>query len=56
MIEFIEFIANFYNQFIAMFEQHPINVGGINVSLIEILLGFLVLSIVTTVVWKGAKG
>lgn len=56
MIQFVEFLSNFYNQFIGMFNQHRIDVGGISVSPIEILIGFLILSIITTIVWKGAKG
>lgn len=55
MYEFIQMLSNFLSRVMNVLGTAIFDIGGVVVSLSDILLGFLALSIVITVFWKGAR-
>ena len=56
MTGFLQLLSNFFNGIFAVLNVHLFDIGGVNVTLSEILLGFLALSLCISVFWKGARG
>ncbi len=56
MFDFIVLISNFFSNIIDVLKTAVFNLGGVTVSLVDIIIGFVVLSIIITVFWKGARG
>lgn len=56
MTEFIRFIKDGIIDISSMLNDFEINISGMEVSLFELFLGFVALSIVISVFWKGARG
>lgn len=56
MYNFFEFIADFLNDLVDALNMYAFNIGGISVTLWGILLGFLCLSIIISLFWKGGRG
>ena len=55
MFEFIAMLSNLWKSIIALFDSHPINIAGYNVSLLSLIFAFLVIGFAISYFWKGAK-
>ena len=55
MYNFFQILGNFLSNIFSVLNSAVFDIGGVSVSLTDILLGFLALSIIITVFWKGAK-
>lgn len=56
MSEFFSFFILMWQRLIGSLESVRFDVFGIDASLFQILIGFILLSIVIGVFWKGARG
>lgn len=56
MWEFVLWLKNAFNALVNTFNAYHFSFGGIDVTLYEIMLGLLCMSIVISVFWKGARG
>lgn len=56
MYSFFELLGTFFSNIFSVLNTAVFDIGGVVVSLSDILLGFLGLSIIITVFWKGARG
>lgn len=56
MWNFILWLKNAFYAITDLFNEYHFNFGGLDVTLFEIMLGCLCLSIVISVFWKGARG
>lgn len=56
MQTFFDLMFNFMNNFVNTIGQYKFNFYGLNVSIVDIILGFIVMSMVVSVFWKGARG
>lgn len=56
MAEFISFFISMWQGLIGSLDSVRFDVFGIEASLFQILIGFILLSIVMGVFWKGARG
>ncbi len=54
MLEWIDFLTLQFAKMYNLLNSMVLNVGGINVGFMDVIIGFLALSIVVTVFWKGA--
>lgn len=50
--DFFDLISSFYG----VFNSVSFVIAGITVGLLDIMIGFLCISMIVTVLWKGAKG
>lgn len=55
MLEFFTLLRNYMLAIIAEIDKHPLQIGNFRVSLFALIFAFLVISIVVSVFWKGAK-
>lgn len=55
MWQFIIFIRNSIASISDMLNEFSFDFGGINVSLFELLIGFIALGLIISVFWKGAR-
>lgn len=55
MMEFFNLLGKFWKDIIAAFDNHPLQIGNYSVSLFAVIFAFLVISIVASVFWKGAR-
>lgn len=53
---FFDKFFGFMRDFLYMLHSYKMYVFGVHISLFEILLGFLLTSLVISVFWKGARG
>lgn len=56
MTQFFESLITFYQNIATTLMQYSFDVFGINVSIFHLLIGFILVSIVITVFWRGARG
>lgn len=56
MFQFLEMITQYFGNLFNLLDDYSFDFGGVNASLLSILLGFLALSILISVFWKGARG
>lgn len=56
MSTFFDLVFNFMHNFVATLGSYKFNFYGLNVSIVDIILGFIVMSMVVSVFWKGARG
>lgn len=56
MYEFIQFLVLQLNNVISVCNSYRFNIGSVSVSFIEIMIGFVALSMIVSIAWKGAKG
>ena len=56
MYAFIQMVGNFFANIFNLLNTVSFYFGGVTVSYSELLLGFIGISIVITVFWKGARG
>jgi len=56
MQRFFEMFFGFYNDLFSLLNSYKISAFGANVSLLMIFGVFIILSMVITLFWKGAKG
>lgn len=56
MQQFFEMFVDWFNQLFALLNSYTIEAFGVNVSLLVIYGAFIVLSMVISLFWKGAKG
>lgn len=56
MTQVFEFMRNMVASAIQTFDTFKINIGGINVGLIQLMIGMIAISIVVSALWKGVKG
>lgn len=54
MLEFFDFLVVMWERLCNLLETISFNLGGLQVGLFSIFLGFLVFSIIIKVFWKGA--
>lgn len=54
MLQWVDFLTVQFNNFFNLLNQIRFDIVGVQVGFADILLGFLILSIVATVFWKGA--
>lgn len=55
MLEFATFLSQFFASFLGLLDSYCFDFGGFFVSLWDILVGLIVLSLATAVFWKGAR-
>ena len=55
MLDFISMLADFWKSIFFVFDSHPLNIGGIEVSLTALIFAFLVIGFAISYFWKGAK-
>lgn len=55
MGEFFELFGNFWKSIFNLLNQYSFDFNGISVSLSAIMFVFLVVGLVVTVFWRGAK-
>lgn len=55
MFEFLDFVVNGIERIGSLLNQYKFYVAGINVSILDLLIGFIVLAIIIAVFWKGAR-
>lgn len=56
MSEFITFLKDQLIDISNMLDMFSFDIFGVTVSIFELLLGFLVMSIIICLFWKGARG
>ena len=56
MTEFFEFFAQWMNNLLALLNSVTFRIFNFNVSLLYLLLGFIFVSMMLGIFWKGAKG
>ena len=56
MEEYVFFVVNQIACLSDMLDEFSFNISGMNVSIFELFIGFVALSIVISVFWKGARG
>lgn len=56
MSQFISFFITMWKSLINTLDSVRFDVFGVNASLFQILIGFILLAIVIAVFWKGARG
>lgn len=55
MYQFVTKIKDLYVEIFNILDTVVFDVEGMNVSFLDLIFGFLVISFVITVFWKGAK-
>lgn len=55
MYNFILLLFDFMHNIFRLLSQPVFNIGGVDVTLTEIFLGFMALSMLITVFWKGSR-
>lgn len=55
MYKFIELVRNFYGAVFNVLDTYLFEFDGMSVSIMDILLGFIIVAIVISVFWKGAR-
>ena len=52
---FLDFLVNFYKSFLGLFDTVTFTIGGISVSVLDVLLAVAAMSMVISIFWKGAR-
>lgn len=55
MFEFLSWFINLFNLIGNKLNQYTFPIGAVNVSILELFIGFIILGIVIAVFWKGAQ-
>ena len=55
MYQFIEFLRKSLADLASLLHDYHFDIGGLDVSLLELFLGFLAIGFVISVFWKGAR-
>lgn len=55
MWQFIQFIKTSLAQITGMLDKFSFDLGGINVSIFDLLIGFIGFGLIISVFWKGAR-
>lgn len=55
MWNFILFIRDGFAQITGMLDSFSFNLGGINVSIFDLFIGFVAMGLVIAVFWKGSR-
>lgn len=55
MLKFVEMIADFWKQIIAVFDRYPVQIGDFTVSVIWLIFAFIAVGFVVSYYWKGAR-
>lgn len=55
MAVFIDFVVDFYRSFLGLFDTVTFSIGGISVSVLDVLLAVAAMSMVISIFWKGAR-
>lgn len=55
MWEFILFIRDGIADLTGMLDSFSFNLGGINVTIFELFVGFIALGLIIAVFWKGSR-
>lgn len=55
MYEFVVFLADYIEEIGKLFHFYKFNIAGIQVSLLQLLIGIICLSFVISIFWKGAR-
>lgn len=56
MVDAIESIFFLYDDIFNLFNQYSFNIWGVNVSILDLILGCLILSFSVSFLWRGARG
>lgn len=56
MTDAINTLFDFMNSFLEEINLHTFEFYGFKIGLIDVIVGFLFISFVVTIFWKGAKG
>lgn len=57
MMAFLELVVSFFERVISKLDSVSImTVGAVSVSLFDLLLSFIVFSMIASIFWKGVKG
>ena len=56
MLDAIYFVFDFFTDIIELLSFYYFEIGGMAISLFDIMIGAVVLSMIITVFWKGARG
>lgn len=55
MLEFVNLISDFWSSVLGLFDRYPIKIGDYEISLIWLIFAFLVVGMVVSYYWKGAR-
>lgn len=55
MNQFFIFVAKYIEEIGKLFHFYKFDIGGIQVSLLQLLIGIICLSFVISIFWKGAR-
>lgn len=55
MLQFFNLIKNFWVSIISAFDSRPLQIGNYSVSLFAIIFAFIVIGLVVSVFWRGAR-
>lgn len=55
MLDFFTLIRDFWVSIIAVFDSRPLQIGNYSVSLFAIIFSFIVIGLVVSVFWRGAR-
>lgn len=56
MTEFFTLFINFFQSMISTVNSHSFDIFGVSVGIFDLIFGFIALSMVISIFWKGAKG
>lgn len=56
MGEFFDWLISALSSLASLLDSYRFSFGGLSASLFEIFLGFVAISMVITIFWKGARG
>lgn len=55
MFEFFELLADFFNRIFALLNYFTVDIGGVEISILAILLACAFFAFVCSAFWRGAK-
>lgn len=55
MLQFFSMVRDFWVSIISLFDRYPITIGNYQVSYFSLVFAFLVIFLVVSVFWKGAR-
>lgn len=55
MYQFILWFAGAFNQLLSLLDSISFNIAGYDVSYLSLIVAFLLISMVISIFWKGAK-
>lgn len=55
MIDVVKFLRDYLIDIAELLDVYCFDIQGINVSIFDLFIGFIVLSLVVSIFWKGAR-